>query len=106
MTNAKKSSLLLNCLAAGFSCFRPFILLLFIQFFVLTVGGDQHDGNGQSTFQIAGTAQASEAAQPNILLIVADDLGYSDIGVFGSEIATPNIDALAAEGVRLTQFHV
>jgi len=45
-------------------------------------------------------------ARPNILLIVADDLGYSDVGVFGSEIATPNIDSLAAEGVMLTQFHV
>ena len=45
-------------------------------------------------------------ARPNILLIVADDLGYSDVGVFGSEISTPNIDALAAEGMMLTQFHV
>jgi len=45
-------------------------------------------------------------SRPIILLIVADDVGYSDIGVFGSEIATPNIDALAAEGVLLTQFHV
>ena len=34
--------------------------------------------------------------RPNILLIVADDVGYSDIGAFGSEISTPNIDALAA----------
>ena len=45
-------------------------------------------------------------ARPNILLIVADDVGFSDVGVFGSEISTPNIDALAAEGVTLTQFHV
>ncbi len=45
-------------------------------------------------------------SRPNILLIVADDLGYSDVGVFGSEIATPNIDALATEGMMLTQFHV
>ena len=44
--------------------------------------------------------------RPNILLIVADDLGYSDVGAFGSEIATPNIDALAVEGMMLTQFHV
>ena len=43
--------------------------------------------------------------RPNILLIVADDLGYADLGSFGSEIRTPNIDALAAEGVILTQFH-
>ena len=44
--------------------------------------------------------------RPNILLIVVDDVGYSDVGVFGSEIATPNIDGLAAEGMMLTQFHV
>lgn len=43
--------------------------------------------------------------QPNILLIVADDLGYSDIGAFGGEIATPNLDTLAANGRILTNFH-
>ncbi|MEP4076298.1 arylsulfatase [Haloferula sp.] len=52
------------------------------------------------------TGHGRDAERPNILLIVADDLGYSDIGVFGSEIATPNIDKLAAEGMTLTQFHV
>lgn len=45
------------------------------------------------------------AEQPNILLIVADDLGYADTGAYGSEIATPNIDALASEGVQLLNFH-
>ncbi len=43
--------------------------------------------------------------QPNILLIVADDLGFSDVGAFGSEIETPYLDALAQEGLRLTDFH-
>ena len=43
--------------------------------------------------------------RPNILLIVADDLGYSDLGVFGGEINTPNLDALAREGVALRRFH-
>jgi arylsulfatase A-like enzyme len=47
-----------------------------------------------------------EATQPNILLIVADDLGYSDIGSFGGEIATPTLDRLANEGLRLSGFHV
>ena len=42
----------------------------------------------------------------NILLIVADDLGYSDIGSFGGEIATPTLDKLAKEGLQLTNFHV
>ena len=46
------------------------------------------------------------AGKPNILLIVADDLGYSDIGPFGAEIATPALDTLAREGLTLTQFHV
>ena len=56
-----------------------------------------------------GSAAASQppvAIRPNILLIVADDVGYSDIGAFGSEISTPNIDALADQGILLTQFHV
>jgi len=43
--------------------------------------------------------------QPNIILILVDDMGYSDLGSFGSEIHTPNLDRLAAEGVRFTQFY-
>src|SRR5689334_21063320 len=43
--------------------------------------------------------------RPNILLIVADDLGYSDLGCYGGEIATPNLDALAKDGLRFTQFY-
>ncbi len=43
--------------------------------------------------------------RPNILLIVADDMGYTDIGSFGAEIPTPNLDALAMAGVRLANFH-
>jgi len=46
------------------------------------------------------------ARQPNVLLIVADDLGYSDIGSFGGEIATPTLDRLSEEGLRLSNFHV
>lgn len=43
--------------------------------------------------------------RPNFLLIVVDDMGFSDLGAFGSEIETPNLDALALGGVRLTDFH-
>jgi arylsulfatase len=45
------------------------------------------------------------AAPPNVLLILADDLGFSDLGCYGGEIATPNLDALAAGGVRFTQAY-
>ncbi|VCY56463.1 Arylsulfatase [Pseudomonas aeruginosa] len=45
------------------------------------------------------------ARQPNVLVIVADDLAFSDLGAFGGEIDTPNLDALAREGVRFTGFH-
>lgn len=48
----------------------------------------------------------SPVQRPNILLIVADDLGYSDLGSWGGEINTPVLDRLAAEGVRYTNFHV
>lgn len=44
-------------------------------------------------------------SKPNFLVIVADDLGFSDVGAFGSEIKTPNLDRLASEGLRFTDFH-
>ena len=53
---------------------------------------------------IGVSAQANEK-QPNFLIIMADDLGYSDLGSYGGEIATPNLDSLASEGLRLTSFH-
>ena len=46
-----------------------------------------------------------EVRRPDILLIVADDLGYADLGAYGSDIRTPNIDRLAAGGILFTQFH-
>ena len=54
-------------------------------------------------FLIATHGYADE--RPNIVLIIADDVGFSDIGAFGSEIRTPNLDQLAADGVRLTNYH-
>lgn len=48
----------------------------------------------------------SEKRRPNFLLVVADDLGWTDLGSFGSEIDTPNLDALARRGVAFTDFHV
>jgi arylsulfatase A-like enzyme len=49
-------------------------------------------------------ATSLSAAQPNLIIILADDMGYSDPGCFGGEISTPTLDKLAKEGVRLTQF--
>ncbi|MEC9095202.1 MAG: sulfatase-like hydrolase/transferase, partial [Planctomycetota bacterium] len=43
--------------------------------------------------------------RPNILIIVADDLGYSDLGCYGGEISTPHLDALAYNGIRMTQMY-
>jgi arylsulfatase A-like enzyme len=48
---------------------------------------------------------AASPPKPNILIILADDMGFSDAGCYGGEIATPNIDRLAANGLRFTQFH-
>ncbi len=53
----------------------------------------------------AAHADASSPRPPNIVLLVADDMGYSDIGAFGSEIQTPAIDSLASQGVRFSNFH-
>ncbi len=50
-------------------------------------------------------AAESVNSKPNIVVILADDMGYSDIGCYGSEIDTPNLDALAKGGLRFTQFY-
>ncbi len=50
-------------------------------------------------------AAAAETPRPNFLIVVADDMGYSDLGAYGGEIATPNLDSLAAGGLRFTNFY-
>ena len=55
---------------------------------------------------LASNGGAAERKRPNIVILLADDWGFSDIGSFGSEIRTPNIDALAKAGVRFSDFHV
>ena len=55
---------------------------------------------------LTGSATVARTDEkPNIVFILADDLGYSDLGCYGGEIATPNLDALAADGLRFTQFY-
>ena len=74
---------------------------------------DRYEGFEGTVGRVFATSQpwwpprptAPEGA-PNIVLMLVDDMGYSDMGCFGSEIPTPHIDATAAEGLRLTNFHV
>ena len=53
----------------------------------------------------SATSQAKQQTSPNVVVIMADDLGYSDIGCYGGEIDTPNLDSLAANGLRFSQFY-
>src|ERR1051326_4103565 len=53
----------------------------------------------------AATHPQVAGRRPNILIILADDMGYSDLGCYGSEIDTPNLDGLARDGLRFTQFY-
>ena len=58
------------------------------------------------SFAAAFTSTASpDRTRPNIILIMVDDMGYSDIGCYGGEVETPNIDMLAEGGLRFTQFY-
>jgi arylsulfatase A-like enzyme len=57
----------------------------------------------QAIFLQAANAEAND--RPNIILIMADDMGFSDIGCYGGEVRTPHLDRLAAEGLRFTQFY-
>ncbi len=50
-------------------------------------------------------AEAADTRRPNIILIMADDMGFSDVGCYGGEIETPHVDRLAREGLRFTQFY-
>ncbi|WP_166829405.1 arylsulfatase [Thalassoroseus pseudoceratinae] len=58
-----------------------------------------------SVLVIERSEAAESSRKPNIVLIMADDLGFADLGCYGSEIQTPNLDRLAANGLRLSQFY-
>ena len=53
----------------------------------------------------ASSLSLNGESRPNIIIIMSDDMGYSDIGCYGGEIKTPNLDKLAANGLRFTQFY-
>ena len=56
-------------------------------------------------FHALGCLTAGAAERPNVILIMVDDMGFSDLGYHGGEIDTPNLDALAKGGVRFSQFY-
>lgn len=65
-------------------------------------------GLGLAAYAFAGSSRAlgkGTADRPNIIIIMTDDMGFSDLGCYGSEIDTPNVDALASNGIRFTQFY-
>ena len=57
------------------------------------------------TCMLGRVGLAEQSPRPNIVLIMCDDMGYSDLGCYGGEIRTPNLDRLAAQGLRFTQFY-
>lgn len=60
---------------------------------------------GMTIVLAALTIDAARASGPNVVLILADDLGFSDLGCYGGEIETPNLDQLASDGLHFTQFY-
>jgi len=54
---------------------------------------------------LVGPSRAATAGRPNLVVVLVDDMGFSDIGCYGGEVPTPNLDRLAAGGVRFTQFY-
>src|SRR5438045_2976671 len=56
-------------------------------------------------FPAPALAQEKPKKKPNIVVILADDMGYSDLGCYGGEIKTPNLDKLAKNGLRFTNFY-
>lgn len=78
---------------------KPTIQLLMALAFATVINSckNQPEENSQSS---------ASAAKPNVLIIVGDDLGYTDVAPFGGNIATPTLDALSNEGVRFSNFHV
>jgi arylsulfatase A-like enzyme len=84
------------------SAFTPLIRTTVAAFIALVVASCAADHGTAPQGVVAGSASVK---RPNILFILADDLGYADIGAFGSEIPTPNLDSLAKNGMVLTDFY-
>jgi len=89
--------------------FRTSLTATLIISLTLCVGGcGQGPGTGATTEVVeaedVAASKLTEADRPNILLVMVDDMGWTDLGSFGSEIDTPNLDSLADQGVKFTNF--
>jgi len=69
------------------------------------MGDGSFEINRRDLLKLGALPSVAGIALADIVIILADDMGYSDMGSFGSEIQTPHLDALAQEGVRFTQFY-
>ena len=82
---------------------QPFRFSL-IAILVLVLGACARVESPNTSTRILAQAEVADQ-RPNILLVMADDMGWTDLGSFGSEIETPNLDRLARRGVMFTNFH-
>ena len=91
---------------AGLSTGLATALLTLILILSALSGCEVGAAGGVDSARAAATPRSSaEPKRPNVILILVDDMGFSDLGCYGSEISTPNLDALAAGGLRFTQFY-
>ena len=84
---------------------RKNIILCLCSFTLIAITAFTFQYKLSPAMQDAGKPKAEKAKRPNIVLIMADDLGYSDLGCYGGEIHTPNLDYLAANGLRFRKFY-
>jgi arylsulfatase A-like enzyme len=80
-------------------------MAVFLSFVLLSVQLGNTNNNNNNNNQVFAQTAGENDSRPNILLIIGDDFGYSDIGSFGSEISTPNLDNLAKEGKMFRDYH-
>jgi arylsulfatase A-like enzyme len=85
------------------SIWKSLRIFLPLAIFLMGLSGCERPGDAPGATQSATASDPD--ARPNIIIVLLDDTGYADLGAYGSEVATPNIDRLAAEGVQFTNFH-
>lgn len=84
---------------------KPFTRREFIRNSIGVTAGVASITKAEDTLSFFGSATGNSGRKPNIILILADDMGFSDVGCFGSKVNTPNIDSLAADGLKFTEFY-